>query len=138
MPVPYLAASGLKVSAAKAASVKKRGGTNRFDTIRTWLTKPDSLMQAFAGDRKPNRPKMLLWSGFLATFRVVPQFVTGTTRPGRLTRSTWPSRIARSRPMDDDPMINDPGKHRVNEGQLTVSLRAGLRHFHADFTGRIA
>jgi hypothetical protein len=74
MPVPYLAAAGLKVSAAKAASVKKRGGTNRFDTIRTWLTKPDSPMQAFAGDCKTNRPKMLLWSGFLATFRFLPLF----------------------------------------------------------------
>jgi hypothetical protein len=74
MPVPYLAAAGLKVSAAKAASVKKRGGTNRFDTIRTWLTKPDSPMQAFAGDVKPNRHKMLRESGFLATARFMPLF----------------------------------------------------------------
>jgi hypothetical protein len=72
MPVPYLAAAGLKVSAAKAASVKKRGGTNRFDTIRTWLTKPDSLMQAFPGDCAPNRRKMLPLSGFLAMNRVMP------------------------------------------------------------------
>jgi hypothetical protein len=69
MPVPYLAAAGLKVSAAKAASVKKRGGTNRFDTIRTWLTKPDSPMQAFAGECKPNRRKILRESGFLATIQ---------------------------------------------------------------------
>jgi hypothetical protein len=74
MPVPYLAASGLKVSAAKAASVKKRGGTNRFDTIPTWLTKPDSSVQAFAGEGKPNRRKMLPESGFLATFRFMPLF----------------------------------------------------------------
>jgi hypothetical protein len=67
MPVPYLAATGPKVSAAKAASVKKRGGTNRFDTKTTWLTKPDSSVQAFAGDCKPNRLKMLQMSGFLAT-----------------------------------------------------------------------
>jgi hypothetical protein len=67
MPVPYLAATGLKVSAAKAASVKKRGGTNRFDTMTTWLTKPDSSVQAFAGESKPNRHKMLQMSGFLAT-----------------------------------------------------------------------
>jgi hypothetical protein len=60
MPVPYLAAAGLKVSAAMAASLKKRGGTNRFDTMRTWLTKPDSSVQAFAGESKPNRRKMLL------------------------------------------------------------------------------
>jgi hypothetical protein len=74
MPVPYLAATGLKVCAAKAASVKKRGGTNRFDTIRTWLTKPDSSVQAFAGESKPNRHKMLQMSGFLATSRYMPQF----------------------------------------------------------------
>jgi len=67
MPVPYLAAAGLKVSAAKAASVKKRGGTNRFDTMTTWLTKPDSPTQAFPGVAKPNRRKILLLSGFLAT-----------------------------------------------------------------------
>jgi hypothetical protein len=67
MPVPYLAAAGLKVSAAKAASVKKRGGTNRFDTMRTWLTKPDSLTQALTGVAEPNRHKILLLSGFLAT-----------------------------------------------------------------------
>jgi hypothetical protein len=72
MPVPYLAAAGLKVSAAKAASLKKRGGTNRFDTIRTWLTKHDSPMQAFAGESKPNRRKMLPESGFLATFGFMP------------------------------------------------------------------
>jgi hypothetical protein len=75
MPVPYLAAAGLKVSAATAASVKKRGGTNRFDTIRIWLTKPDSSVQALAGDCKPNRLKMLQMSGFLATCRFMPQFV---------------------------------------------------------------
>ena len=74
MPVPYLAAAGLKVSAAKAASVKKRGGTNRFDTMTTWLTKPDSPMQAFAGESKPNRRKMLPESGFLATDRLMPSF----------------------------------------------------------------
>jgi hypothetical protein len=74
MPVPYLAAAGLKVSAAKAASVKKRGGTNRFDTMTVWLTKPDSPMQAFAGDCKPNRRKMLPVSGFFATFRFMPWF----------------------------------------------------------------
>jgi hypothetical protein len=76
MPVPYLAAIGLKVSAAKAASVKKRGGTNRFDTMTTWLTKPDSSVQAFAGESKPNRLKMLQMSGFLATCRFMPQFVS--------------------------------------------------------------
>jgi hypothetical protein len=74
MPVPYLAAAGLKVSAAKAASVKKRGGTNRFDTMRTWLTKPVSRVQAFAGESKPNRRKILQESGFLATDRFMPQF----------------------------------------------------------------
>ena len=74
MPVPYLAAAGLKVGAAKAASVNKRGGTNRFDTMRTWLTKPDSRVQAFAGESKPNRRKMLLESGFLATDRFMPSF----------------------------------------------------------------
>ncbi len=75
MPVPYLAATGLKVSAAKAASVKKRGGTNRFDTMPTWLTKPDSPAQAFPGVAKPNRRKMLQMRGFLATIRLVPQCV---------------------------------------------------------------
>ena len=67
MPVPYLAAAGLKVSAAKAASVKKRGGTNRFDTIGIWLTKPDSRAQAFPGETQSNRRKILRESGFLAT-----------------------------------------------------------------------
>jgi hypothetical protein len=73
MPVPYLAAAGLKISAAKAASLKKRGGTNRFDTIRTWLTKPDSPVQAFAGESKPNRHKMLQESDFLTTCRFMLQ-----------------------------------------------------------------
>src|SRR5665647_3625423 len=42
-----------------------------------------------------------------------------------------PSESVRSSPTDDDPMINDPGKHGVNAQGLSVSLRASYGVFCA-------
>jgi hypothetical protein len=50
--------------------------------------------------------------------RTYPTLTTRPFRPGWAKRSL-------SRPMDDDPMINDPGKHSVKVALWAVSLRAG-------------
>jgi hypothetical protein len=50
-----------------AAKVEKRFGTERFDTIPTWLTKSDSRVQARRGLSGPNRRKDLCESDFFAT-----------------------------------------------------------------------
>jgi len=50
-----------------AAKIEKRFGTERFDTIPTWLTKSDSRAQARRGLFWPNRRKDLYGSDFFAT-----------------------------------------------------------------------
>src|ERR1039458_6030574 len=92
--------------------------------MRTWLTKPVSLMQARRRQIDPNRRKILPESGFLATYRFMPGLRIGPNRLYRLAPSVRPGRNASLSPLDDDPMINDPGKHSVKVGKRAVSLRA--------------
>src|SRR5450755_3587807 len=53
-----------------------------------------------------------------------PGLRVGPNRLYRLAPSVRPGRNASLSPMDDDPMINDPGKHSVKVGKRPVSLRA--------------
>src|SRR5664279_1445514 len=92
--------------------------------MRTWLTKPDSLMQARRRQIGPNRRKILPESGFWPPTVSCPGLRIGPNRLYRLAPSVRPGRNASLSPLDDDPMINDPGKHSVKVGKRAVSLRA--------------
>ena len=78
-----------------------------------WLTKPDSWVQSTAGHNRPNRRKILLKSGFLATL----SFMLHLKSRIQPTRATHPARRLVGEhclnPNDDDVMINDAGKQLV-------------------------
>jgi hypothetical protein len=64
---PLFAAFGFSQRRNGGKNSKNAFGTERFDTIPTWLTKSDSRLQASRSRRVPNRRKMLSESDFSAT-----------------------------------------------------------------------
>ena len=70
-------------------------------------------------------PRVVFWPRTVS----YPGLRIGPNRLYRLAPFVQAGRNAALSPMDDDPMINDAGKHQVNDEGLPVSLRAGLRYF---------
>src|SRR3954468_1099382 len=103
-------------------------GQKRFDNIQRWLTKPDSYWQARRRHMRPNRLKSLPGSGFSPRAGFMLQFKSRCKPTPCLAPLVRPGRMKeRPCPVDDDAMINDPGKQPVKIGTAPVRLSAGLR-----------
>ena len=120
-------------------NVKKRGGTKRFDTIPPWLTKPDSRWQARRRHDRPNRRKRSPGTDFFTACRCHPP-VREPVQPAPHRPTRPPGRLLPDRPcpVDDNSMINDPGKQPVKIGTGPVRLSARLRRRHAASSTLIA
>ena len=79
-------------------------------------------MQPFTGEANKNRRKVLLERAFLVT----PQFmihIKNRLQPIQTTRPIQIGLASASRSsFDDDPIVNDAGKHPVNEGVWRVTV----------------
>jgi hypothetical protein len=97
-------------------------GQTDSDATRAWLTNHDSFAQPFTGEGNTNRRKMLLERAFLIT----PQFmihIKNRLQPIQTTRPIQIGLASASRSShDDEPIVNDAGKHSVNEGVWRVTV----------------
>jgi hypothetical protein len=107
------------------AAFRNALGQTDSDATSAWLTKPDSFAQAFSGENKPNRRKMLQESGFFATWLLMIH-IKNRTQPILTTRHFQVGRASASHSShNDEPILNDAGKHPVNvtPSQVTLSGR---------------